>query len=341
MTMTVFRRRLAAGFAAALLAAAPAAAELGRVTIGTNPQGTTYYVLGGGLAKLFSDKLGISATAQPYAGSSVYLPLIDAGEVTMGLSGSLDTNLAFNGKPPYDAAGGLKKLRILARAWPLPYAFVARADSGMTKVSDLRGRKVAVDFRANVALAAANRAMLAAAGLNPETDVESVAITGIPEGYKLVTEGVIAAAPTALGIPLAMQANSTIPGGIIILEQDGPDSTTEFLNGQLGGLFVMETHPGDNNPGVAATKNIAGFDAFYVISADMSDDDAYRLVKTLHENYAQMQADYPVLRSSPPELLARPTNAAPYHPGAVRFFKEIGIWTDENETRDAAMMAGN
>lgn len=154
--MTALRARIAAGIAAARIAASrPAHAELGRVTIGTNPQGTTYQVLGAGLAKLFSDKLGVTATAQPHAGSSVCLPLIDAGEVTMGLSSSLDTNRAVSGQPPYDAAGGLKKLRRLAQARPLPYAFVARADSGMTRVSDLRGRTAAVDFRATAALVAA------------------------------------------------------------------------------------------------------------------------------------------------------------------------------------------
>ncbi|GIX13827.1 MAG: C4-dicarboxylate ABC transporter substrate-binding protein [Paracoccaceae bacterium] len=339
--MTAFFGRLAAGVTAALLAIAPAAeAKLGRITIGTNPQGTTYYVLGGGLAKLFSDKLGVTATAQPYAGSSVYLPLIHSGEVTMGLSSSLDTSLAFRGKPPYDGTGGLTKLRSLGRAWALPYAFVARGDSGLKRVSDLRGHKVAVEFRANAALAAANRAILAAAGLDPDRDVEAVTITGIPEGYKLVTEGVIAAAPTALGIPLALQAHSTLPGGIIMLALDGPNATTEFLNAQVPGLYILPTKPGDNNPGVDEPKNVAGFDVFYLVSADMDEDDAYTLIRTLYENYEQMQADYAVLRSSPRDLLARPTNTAPFHPGAVRFFREVGLWSAENEARDAALMRG-
>ncbi len=319
-------------------AATSASAELRRVTIGTNPQGTLYFVVGGGLGKLFSDELGIVATAQPYAGSSVYLPLIQSGEVTLGFSSSLDTNLAYNGLDVYEGSGGLDKLRSFARGWPLPYAFFARADSGMTEVADLKGKKVAVAFKANAALEAANRAMLAAAGLDPDTDVDSVTITGIPEGYNLVTEGGVAAAATALAIPLARQADSTIPGGIIMLGVNGENATTEFLNAELPGFYMTTAMPGDNNPGVKAETAITGFDIFLLGSADMSEDDAYLLTKTLHENLEQMQADYPVLRRNSAEGLVAPTNTAPFHPGAVRYYKEVGLWTDANESRDSAMM---
>lgn len=316
--------------------ATSASAELRRVTIGTNPQGTLYFVVGGGLGKLFSDKLGINATAQPYAGSSVYLPLIQSGEVTLGFSSSLDTNLAYNGLDVYGTPQD--KLRSFARSWPLPYAFFARADSGMTEVADLKGKKVAVTFAANAALDAANRAMLAAAGLDPDTDVDSVTITGIPEGYNLVTEGGVAAAATALAIPLARQADSTIPGGIIMLAVKGENATTEFLNSQVPGLYMRTTMPSDNNPGVKEETPITGFDVYLVGSADMSDDDAYMLIKTIHENWEALQTDYPVLRQNPADGLIGTTNTAPFHPGVVRYFKEIGLWTDENDARDAALM---
>jgi len=332
-------RRLALALAATGLMAGAAQAQLNRVTIGTNPQGTMYYVVGGGLATLFSNELGLRASVQPHAGASVYLPLIHSGEVTMGLSSSLDSNMAFTGMGPYEGTGGLKKLRTLARAWPLPYAYVARADSGLRTMTDLKGKRVAVNFRANAALEASNRAMIAAAGLDPDTDVEAVTISGIPEGYNLVIDGSIDAAPTALGIPLLRQAHSTVPGGMIVIALDGPDATDGFLDSQLPGLYTMTARPGDNNPGVDGDTLIAGFDAFYVVSADMSDEDAYTLLKTIYESYGKLQEDYPVLRSSPPELLGRPANTVPYHDGARRFFEEAGLWTDANTARDAALLA--
>ncbi|MDP6927707.1 MAG: hypothetical protein QGG84_11540, partial [Rhodospirillales bacterium] len=52
-----------------------AQAKMKSITIGSNPAGSTYFLLAGGFAKLFQEKLKIRSTAQPHAGSSVYLPL--------------------------------------------------------------------------------------------------------------------------------------------------------------------------------------------------------------------------------------------------------------------------
>lgn len=339
-TLNTIRSVAAAGaFAMATMFTPMAAqAELGRVTIGTNPSGTLYFVVGGGLSKLFSDKLGVRASAQPYAGSSVYLPLVQSGEVTLGFSSSLDTDLAYNGLGVYEGGGALTNLRTIARGWPLPYAFFARADSGMTEVADLKGKRVAVNFRANAALQAANEAMLRAAGLDPATDVQAETITGLPEGYNLVTDGTIAASATALAIPLARQADATIPGGIVMLAVKGPKATTEALSEMVPGLYMTTSTPSDNNPGVKEEMAITGFDIFLIGSAEMSDDDAYTLTKTIHENITQLQTDYPILRRNTAEGLASPSNTAPYHPGAIRYYKEIGIWTEENDARDASVM---
>lgn len=332
-------RTLAVAAASLGLAVGAAQADISRMTIGTNPSGTMYYVVGGGVATLFSDKLGIRATVQPGAGASVYLPLIHDGEVTMGLSSSLDSYMAWNGLGPYEGTGGLMNLRAFSRAWPLPYAYVARRDSGFRTMADLRGQRVAVNFRANAALEGANRSMFVTAGLDPDTDIEPVTISGIPEGYQLLTDGSIAAAPTAIGIPLLRQAEATIPGGVIVLGIEGVNATTEFINEQLAGMFLMETLPGENNPGVTEPTTIAGFDAFYVIGAHVSEDDVYNLLKTMWENYEQLQQDFPVLRSSPAEQLASTSNTVPFHPGAVRFFREVGLWTEANDARDAEIMA--
>ena len=65
----------------------------------------------------------------------------------------------------------------------------------------------------------------------------------------------------------------------------------------------------------------------------MSDEDAYLLAKTVHENWAAMQKDYAPLRGVKAEWLAPADNPMPYHPGAVRYYKEAGLWTEANDKR--------
>ena len=51
------------------------------VTIGTNPAGTVFYALAGGLASVISGAAPFQAGIQPYTGTSTFLPLLDSGEI--------------------------------------------------------------------------------------------------------------------------------------------------------------------------------------------------------------------------------------------------------------------
>lgn len=325
------KRILTGLVAVGALALTAGSAEAQRMSIGTNPQGSLYYVVGGGMAALLSEEMGRRTIAQPYGGASVYLPLIASGEVTMGLSSSLDSGRAFSGRD----GPRIPELRALARLWPLDYAYMVRGDSGLETIADLRGQRVAVEISANAALAAANRAILASAGLT-EDDVDAVTIGGLPPGVQGVVDGTLDATAIAVGIPLTLQADASLSGGIRYLSLEGENATSEFLESQLPGLYISSIEPTEARPGVVGTTNVTAFDVFLIVSADLPDEDAAQILQTLSDGWAQLAEDYPALRGGGPEMFSMPTNTAPYHPGAVAFFQEAGIWTEENEAREAA-----
>ena len=192
----------AAVFAAAVgafsVTAGTADAKLKRITVGTNPQGSVYFLLGSGFAKLLQEKMGVRANAQPHAGSSVYLPLMEAGEITLGLNSSLDSGLAFGGKAPYKKA--TKNVRSIARVWILPYAYMVKESSGIKTLADLKGKRVVVKFKTNVSLAQANRTILSSAGLTTK-DVTPVESGGVVASIGMVVQGRVDAAPIATGMP--------------------------------------------------------------------------------------------------------------------------------------------
>lgn len=303
-----------------------------RITIGTNPQGSLYYVVGGGIAKILSEELGRRATTQPYAGSSVYLPLVDSGEVTLGLISSLDGGRSYRG----EGSEPTRNLRTIARLWPLSYAYVTRADSDIRTIQDLAGKRVVVEIRANAALAAANRAMLASGGLS-EDDVESVDIGNLPQGIEGLIEDTLDATAIAVGIPLTRQAHASISGGIRYVALDGENATDAFLEEQLPGLFTTVVEPSDARPGVQEPTKVTGFDVFLIGSAEISDEEAAELARTVHEHFDTLREDYPPLRSAQADEVAAATNTVPYHPGAIAYFKEQGLWSEANEEREARL----
>lgn len=337
--MTHHRIRTALGglaCAAALLASGGAAeAKLKRITIGSNPAGSVYFLLAGGFAKLFQQELGIRSTAQPHAGSSVYLPLMDKGEIVLGLNSSLDSGMAVAGKAPFK--GKIGNVRMIARIWILPYAYMVKESSGIGDVGDLRGKRVLVNVKTNVSLAQANRTILATAGLT-EANVTAVDSGGVVAGINSVVEGRADAASVALTMPAMRKAHATVPGGLRILGL-GARATDEFMAAGMAGLYTMTVKPSKRLPFVRGETLIAAFDSYLNAGPQVGEDDAYALARTLDENWERLQKDYAPLRGTPRAALSPAGNAMPYHPGAVRYWKEVGKWTAANEASQAKAMS--
>ena len=322
---------IAAAGALIFSGATAAQAKPKSITIGSNPAGSAYFLLAGGFAKLFQEKLGIRSTAQPHAGSSVYLPLMEKGEITAGLNSSLDSGLAFNAKPPY--ANATKKVRSIARVWILPYSYIVKEDSGIKSVADLKGKKVVVKLKTNVSLAQANTVILSTAGIGVD-DVNAIDSGGVVAGINMVVEGRADAATVALTMPAMRKAHATVPGGLRVLTL-GDKGTDEFMNNGMSGLYTMDVEPSPRLPFVRQPTKIAAFDTYLNVGTSVDDETAYNMAKAMHTNWPQLQKDYAPLRGTKQDGLAPANNPIPYHPGAVKYWKEAGLWKDANEKMDA------
>ncbi|MCC2095781.1 MAG: TAXI family TRAP transporter solute-binding subunit [Hyphomicrobiales bacterium] len=318
------------------LAAGPAAAQklsMKRITIGSNPAGSTYFLLAGGFAKMFQQTLKVRATAQPHAGSSVYLPLMDKGEITMGLNSSLDSGMAAHGTAPYKNKMG--NVYTLGRVWRLPYAYVVKASSGIKTMEDLKGKRAVVAFKTNVSLARADIALLASAGMT-EKDVESVTAGGVVAGLNMVSEGRSDSAPVAVSMPQMRKAHATVPGGMFVLPI-GEKGTDELLGKMMPGLYTMKLKPSKSLPQVDKEKTIAAFDTYLNITGKVSPEDGYIFAKTLYGNWKKLQKDYAPLRGVAQNELIPANVVLPVHPGAKKFYKEVKLWTPAHDAAQAKL----
>jgi uncharacterized protein len=312
---------------------ASGAAQAQRITLGTNPQGSIYYTVGGGMAAALQEALGRQVTVQPYTGSSVYLPLVANGELTLGINSSLDTGGVYRGDYGSEAE---PKLRMLSRLWPLRIAFMVRAESGMKEVKDLEGKRVVTDFSALKAVGLANQAMIKAGGLSLD-QVEGVTVAGLGQGIEGLTEGNLDATSIAVGIPLTQQAHASIPGGIRYLSITGADATDENLDSIYAGTYLLPVEPSQRLPEVTEPVTVLGYDVFLTTSADLPDEEATAILEALYAAWPQIRKDYPAVASGTQENMAKASNTAPYHPAAIAFFKEKGLWTEANDKKEASL----
>lgn len=335
MGKKTFRSAAVAVSTAIVLLNAPMAhAEMKSLTIGTNPSGTVFYLLGGGFAKLFQQKLKIRSVAQPNGGASVYIPLLDNGEMQLGMVSSIESAMAYNGVAPFKKP--LRGVRTLARVWNIPYAYLVREDSGIKTIADLKGKKVMVTMPTNASLTVLNKLSLRTGGLT-EQDVNVMTSGGLIKGVNAVAEGRADAAPIATAVPALKKAHASVPGGLRIIPMGDKISDESFAK-ELPGVSLWTHPPMKPRPYVRGKTKVALYSAYLNISAAMADDDAYLLAKTVHENWDKFRKDYPPARSVKQAALAPVPSAIPFHPGAIRFYKEVGLWTGAHDAAQAALI---
>src|SRR5687768_15829587 len=104
--MRILFTKILVGAVALLFAQAALAQPMPRsVVIGTNPPGTVFYALAGGLAKVISDAGPIPATVQPYTSTSTLLPLLNNGELDFALVNGVDMGMAYAGPQKVKVGG--------------------------------------------------------------------------------------------------------------------------------------------------------------------------------------------------------------------------------------------
>lgn len=307
--------------------------ELGRIAIGSNPAGTNYFLVASGIARILQEETQIPSTVRPFSGSSVYIPMLQRGEIALGINTQLDTYVAYSGLEPYPAS--MSNLRLLVSLMPLLDNFLVRADSGVETVEDLAGLRVITAIRSNVALERWHLAVLETGGLGPE-DVEVVSVASLPDGIRMLTEGRADAAPIGLDTALARQADATIPGGVRFVGLGSDES--RLLNAMPGAR--VETADTDSI-GIPAPTRVARFDTYLNTGPHISDEDAYLIVKTIHEQWQLLQEDYALLSDISADTIAPADSPHPYHPGAIRYWREVGLWTDAHDSNQARALEGS
>jgi TRAP transporter TAXI family solute receptor len=307
------------------------AAGLRRVTIATGPAGTAYHQIGTSLSTVVERELDKASTARPHTGSSLYIPQMHRGELPFGLNNATDTGMAYRGELLYPRRmDNLRAVMLVSRS---PLQYFVRADSGIRTMAELRGRPVVTSFRANLPFDIINAATLATAGLTLE-DVQPVTVAGVPDAIRALVEGRVASASTLLGIPAFREAHATVPGGLRVL----PLGENEAALTAMPGFEAIEVQPGPAAPGVEVPTRVARMDVYLNSSAHVSAEDVYQVLAAIHRNWEELQKTLPAFRSVAADAIAPVNMGHPWHEGAVRYFREQGLWTEAHEQRQQQLL---
>lgn len=302
------------------------------LTIATNSPGTHTYAVASALAKLLQEETGTRTTIQPFTGSSSYLGQMHRGEMPLGLNTSIDGYLSFRGLAPYGTP--MTNLRALGMMFPLNIMFMVRADSGLRRIEDLRGKRVVVTFRANAALEQLHRGILATGGLDLD-DVEAITVAGLREAMTALQEGRADAVPTGLGTALSLEVDANLPEGVRYLTMGSDEAR---LGEIMPGTRIVTIAPGSGSIGVVEPIRVSSVPDMLNTGAAMSDDQAYEIVRAIHTHWDSLRSELTQIGDMTATEIAPADNMYPYHPGAARYYRETGLWTDAHEANQTALL---
>jgi len=309
-------------FALGVVASCSGGAPVRFLSIATGGTGGVYYPYGGALAELVTSNLpGVQATAEVTGASVDNLKLMQLGRVDLAFTLADTLAEAVKGTGPFRETGAVGSARTLAVLYTNYTHIVAKANSGLTRVADLNGRVVSVGSPGSGTELIADR-VLAAAGLDPRTDITRHTL-GVTESVGALKDGKLDAFFWSGGVPTpAIQDLAATPGmSIVFLSQD---DLLPFLQRDFGAeLYRAAVIPAGVYRGIDSDTGVAGVINVLVASSSLDDDTAYAIVKLMFERKDALVAAHPEARH-----LEIPVSEdgvpAPYHTGAVRYYREHG-----------------
>lgn len=315
-------RFVVASIAAALVAAAPGAAAQ-QVSLGTSGAGSIYHQTGSVIAKILNEKGGVQTTIQPFASPNVFIPSINAGEMQLGMANIAEVSYAFEGTDHFQGRPH-KELRVVAIAFPLRSTIFVRKDSPIKSLADLKGRPAVDGFTSQRIILPLLDAMYATVGLTRK-DMRPVQVPNVVIGADLFAAGKADMFFFAIGAPKPREVDAAV-GGIRMLSLPNTPGALAALKKHYPHGYLRLENPNPGSVGVLEPGYSLAYDALVFAGAKTPDNVAYQAAKVMHENAKEMGESAPPLRLFNPKQMAKEPSPVPYHPGAIKFYREAGIW---------------
>ena len=313
--------RLLAGMLGAAMVAGIAFAQIKAISIATGGTGGVYYPLGGGLANVLSKEIpGLQATAEVTGGSVDNLKLINSGQSELAFvmaDAALD---ALNGEDKFK--GSKVPVRTLMVLYPNQMHVVTIEGTGIDKLADLKGKRVSTGSPGSATEVMAFR-VIEAAGLDKDKDMKRERL-GVAESVNAIKDRKIDAFFWVGGLPTAAVTDLAATPGVKMKMIDHSE-VVDKMNAKHGNLYAASVIKAGVYPSQDKdSKNTVVWNIL-VANASLSDEMAYKVVKTMIEKKADLVAVHQEAKSFSLDNQIKSNSSIPWHPGAVKYFAEKGV----------------
>ena len=291
------------------------------VSIATSAVGSLNYSVGNALGKVLTEH-GVKARVVPFGGHNQTMPLMNKGQVDFAVADATDTLYAYKGIENYK---NLKsdKVRVAGTVFPFYIGWFVKKDSPYKSLADLKGKKVSVGYTASPQQRVAAIAAMHAFGMK-ESDFDGVPVANVVRGADDFMQGKVESTSFAAGAGKVAEVNSKV-GGIRYLSIPKTPEADKAIKAMMPTAYIGTLQPSPAYAGIVGPTNLLFENYMIIVGAHVSDETVAKVAKVLYENKKELASIAKPFANYDPKELATHLGI-PFHPGAIAFYKKIGIW---------------
>jgi TRAP transporter TAXI family solute receptor len=296
---------------------------------------TSTFALITGIAEMIKKHVGIKTV--PEAGTfGRNVLLVHKKEAEFGMTNNDRAYFAARGEDDYKPFGKLDVRLMFTSRFSPPFCFVTRRDANIKSVAELRGKKVMCVYPGNPAFTKGADIHFEAAGMSRK-DVQAMSFSGHEEGDMALKERRISAyihpMPITSVMPYLQELNHEVPIRLLC----APKEKLEVVLTKYP-YFRHDIVPAKIYGDLVDQKDLAsiGVAEALVCQSGLSEDLIYKVMKAIFEHLPDLTSFTPVTKI----WMGDPLSSAvlPYHPGAIKYYKEKKLWTDDLEKKQIQLM---
>jgi len=316
---------------AAFAFAAPAFAE--QLEIVTLPQGSVAYAAGVAIAGVVSNKSPNQMLPVPHAGQQVSVPMLNDGKAAFTLVNVGDSDQAFRGVKPFYTQR-YANLRLASVGYENHTAVLVTIKSGIRGKEDLKGRYAAGGLDAHQTCKDLATASLASLNMTWD-DFKIIPVPSVVPSVKSLLGRAEVAPCAAPGMGVIKEVNLSTP--LKFLSIDPSPEGVARARKVFPGVRAVKL-PAGSTDGIVEDTWVLGYDFYLITHAKQNDASVYETVKAIWGNLPELVKTNPQFRTWQQKRMAESDVTLPYHPGAIKFYKEVGAWTPAMEAQTKKLL---
>ena len=286
--------------------------------LATGGTGGTYYPFGGAIANIWNTKIeNMNVTAQATGASAENLRLINKGEAEYAIVQNDVMDYAYNGTDLF-AGEKLANIMTIGTLYPEVVQIAVSKDSGIKSIADFKGKRISVgDAGSGVEFNA--KQIMEGYGLTFD-DIKKSNLS-FKESAEGIQNGTLDGCFVTAGVPNAALQELAFTAGLTLVPVDG-DAAKKIC--EKYGYYTQTTIPGGTYKGTDDDTPALAIKATLAVSSKLDEQTVYEMTKALFENLDELATAH--AKGKEVSAKAAVTGVSvPFHPGAKKYFKEIGL----------------